>query len=596
MKLANIDLGKLSVSALNMRHGRKPPDIDDLLPTVRQRGVITPLLVRPALFDADAYEIVAGRRRYFAALAVIEDGGETGPLPCAIMEPGDDAAALEASLIENVARLDPDEVTQWTTFTRLVKEGRCAEDLSATFGITERRVRQVLALGNLLPRIRALYAEQAIDAGTVRPLTLASKARQREWLALYDDPEQYAPRGSQIKAWLFGGASIRTDVALFDLETYRGKIVADLFGEDGYFADAEDFWTAQEAAIEARKADYLDAGWSGVAIIPPGEYFNTWEYVKAPKRKGGRVYIDVRPSGETTIHEGYVTAKEARRIEKGEPVAGGAKPIRPEASGPMGDYIDLHRHAAARAALVRHPKVALRLMVAHVIAGSALWTVRIEEQTTRKADVRESVETCKAETAFDEARRKILDLLGFSAEEPTVAGGNADPYGLAGLFLRLLDLPDKAVMAILPIVMGETLKAGHPAVDAVGTTLGVEMADWWSADDAFFELLRDREILVAMVADVAGDVTARGNAKETGKTLKRIIRDHLEGDGRPKVAGWVPKWMSFPAAHYTERGGVNSVEASALIDAARADLAREREADSPATAPDPEAEPDRLAA
>lgn len=55
----------------------------------------------------DTYGIVAGIRRYHAALAVTE-GGELDELPCAIMDAGDDAAALEASLIENIARLDPE--------------------------------------------------------------------------------------------------------------------------------------------------------------------------------------------------------------------------------------------------------------------------------------------------------------------------------------------------------------------------------------------------------------------------------------------------------------------------------------------------------
>ncbi|HBI18249.1 MAG TPA: chromosome partitioning protein ParB, partial [Brevundimonas sp.] len=129
MQLANIDIGKLSISKLNMRHDRKPPDVSDILPSVRERGVLTPLLVRPS-GEGETFEIVAGRRRYFAVRAILEDGGEIEPLPCAIMEPGDDAAALEASLIENLARLDPDEVSRWETFTRLIRrEGRTVEDV-----------------------------------------------------------------------------------------------------------------------------------------------------------------------------------------------------------------------------------------------------------------------------------------------------------------------------------------------------------------------------------------------------------------------------------------------------------------------------------
>src|SRR3546814_15152908 len=108
----------------------------------------------------------------------------------------------------------------------------------------------------------------------------------------------------------------------------------------------------------------------------------------------------------------------------------------------MKDYLDLHRHAAVRAALLGHPGSALRMMVAHAIGGSHLWRVSPEPQTTRNDEVRESLETCRGETLFDERRRAVLGVLGFSPEEPTVTGGNGDDYGVAGIFLRLIDLPD----------------------------------------------------------------------------------------------------------------------------------------------------------
>src|SRR3546814_14435500 len=85
------------------------------------------------------------------------------PLPCASLGHGDDAAAIEASLIENIARLAPDEVTRWESFARLVKEGREIADISATFGIPEQGVKRILALGNLLPRVRTLYRDEATN-------------------------------------------------------------------------------------------------------------------------------------------------------------------------------------------------------------------------------------------------------------------------------------------------------------------------------------------------------------------------------------------------------------------------------------------------
>jgi ParB family chromosome partitioning protein len=568
MTLVFIAQDKLSVSKTNMRYGKKAPDVTDILPTVRKRGVIQTLLVRPNCQNGH-FEIIAGSRRFHAAQIVAAETGEAEPLPCRIISETDDAAAIEASMIENLARLDADEVTQWETFTRLVKEGRDVADIAATFGLPDLTIQRVLALGNLLPRIRSLYAAEKIDRATVRHLTLASKSQQKAWLALFDDPDAYVPSGHQLKAWLFGGQSIPAKFALFDLDTFKGATVADLFGDDRYFADGDGFWAAQNAAIEARRATYLEEGWSDVVIVPPSDHFQTWEYEKAPKRKGGRVYVDVRSSGEVTFHEGYLTRKEAHRAARGE----GPEPIkiaRPEVTSTMQTYLDLHRHAAVRAAMLGHPGIALRMLVAHAIGGSHLWRVSPESQTTRNDKMRESLETSPAETVFDEHRRAVLAVLEFSPEEPTVTGGNGDDYGVAGIFLRLIELPDLVVMDIITVIMGETLASGSAAVAAVGTQIGVDMADWWQADEAFFELIRDKEVLGKIVAEVAGNTVATANAGEKTKTLKRIVCDHLDGtDGRTKVERWVPRWLMFPAAAYTELGGVGTVAAHAKVEAAR---------------------------
>ena len=603
MKLEFIPLDKLVVSKANMRYGRKAPDVSDILPTVRSRGVIQPVIVRPNCAP-DGYEIIAGSRRFHAAKIVAEercaakDGAaeadtDTALLPCAILDAGDDAAAVEASLIENLARLDPDEVTQWETFTRLVKEGRKVEDIAATFGLPDLAVRRVLALGNLLPAIRELYRREEIDAATVRHLTMASKSQQKAWLALADDPDSYVPTGHQLRAWLFGGQSIPARHALFDIEASGLATVADLFGDDRYVADADAFWTAQNAAIEAKRVAYVEQGWADAIIVPPSDHFSTWEYEKAGKRKGGRVYLDVRATGEVIVHEGYVSRKEAARLAKVEANGGigtGQKAARPEVTSTMQTYIDLHRHAAVRTALTGHPSIALRLMVAHAMGGSHLWRVTPEPQSTRNEDVRDSLNNSKAEADFDERRRAVLAVLGFSAEEPTVTGGSfadgGDDYGVVGIFHRLLDLPDAVVMEVIAIVMGETLASGSAAVEAVGMEIGVDMARCWRADDAFFELIRDREVLTRIVAEVAGETVASANAGEKTKTLKRIVRDHLDGtNGRARRENWVPRWMAFPPAAYTARGGVGTVAAHAKAQAAR-EIERFRPSDDD---PDPTA-------
>lgn len=586
MKLDFIDLGNLSIAAANMRGKGKDPDVADLMPSIRARGVLVPLLVRPNCAEG-RYEIVAGRRRFTAVGAVAREGGAVRPIPCAILDEGDDADALEASMLENLARVQPDEVSQWEAFVALVKAGRGVEEVADSFGFEPRAVKRILALGNLLPHIRTLYRGGEIDVGTVRHLTLASKSQQKAWLALFDDEGAYCPTGHQLKAWLFGGTAIAVRHALFDVAEAKVAIVSDLFGEDSFFADGDTFWSAQMAAIEARKADYLEAGWPDVVVMARGDWFRSWDFAHAGKRKGGRIYVEVRESGEVTFHEGFVTSKEAKRLSggvgDGEGDAGDAgtvKPVRPEVSGPLNAYIDLHRHAAVRAELAGHGGVALRAMLAHVIAGADLWRVDVESQRAPKEDIAESVETSSAETAFDLKRRAVLAVLGFDEEAPTVTGRPLHRAPFAPLFARLLEFPDPVVLEIVAIVMGETLQAGSEAVEMIGMHLGTDMSQHWSADPAFFDQLRDREVLLAITGEVAGPEVAAANASEKGKALKTIIADCLSGDnGRAKAEPWVPQWMAFPPSVYTTRGGVGSVKsarrvAAELAASADAEVAR----------------------
>lgn len=591
MKLAFIDQHCLKPSPTNMRAAKKRrAPIDSLLPLIRARGVLTPLLVRPN-GAPDQFEIVAGLRRFGCAQVVAQESGTAEPLPCAIIEPGDDAAALEASIMENEHEA-PDEVTRWESYSALVRQGRSVEDIATRFGLPDLSVKRALALGNLMPRIRDLYRDAKIKPDSVRHLTLATKAQQRDWLALWDDKEADAPIGWQLKNWLFGGTTIATKYALFDVEGHDGVIVADLFGEDAYFADKHRFWTAQNAAIDARSAAYLEAGWTDVVIVPPGERFAEYEHEHCPKRKGGRVYIDVRDNGEVVFHEGYVTDKEARKLRKGEAVAAGDKPTRPELSSSLQCYVDLHRHAAIRVELLDHPMVALRLMVAHVIAQSPYWKVEADPRSARNEAVAKSADEAPAEYVFGERRKGALAVLGLDPEDRQITKGYPYDRDGAAIFSRLLALNDAEVFDILAVVMGETLASGSVFAEAVGTQIGVDMANWWEADDALFELIRDREVMLAIVGEVAGPKIAQANTSEKAKTLKTIVRNHLGGvDGRKKVEGWVPRWMRFAPSAYTKRGGVGTVKAHARIGAVPVEPAPQPDPDKgvePVSAPQPD--------
>ena len=484
MKLDFIALDKLTVAKTNMRAKGRDPDVGDILPSIRERGVLVPLLVRPNC-DEGCYEIVAGRRRFTAVNAVVREGGAARPLPCAILDEGDDADALEASMLENLIRVAPDEVSQWENFVKLVKTGRSEAEIAATFAFEPQAVKRILALGNLLPRVRTLYRAGDIDQTTVKQLTLASKSQQTAWLALWDDESAYCPTGFRLKGWLFGGEAIKADHALFDVEAAGVAVIADLFGDGALFADVDGFWTRQMAEVETRKTAYLDDGWSDVVILERGQHFNRWQHSHAPKRKGGRVYVEVRDSGEVIFHEAWLTEKEAAARARGEKGEAPARVARPEVTSAMNSYIDLHRHAAVRAELAKHGGVALRALAAHVIASSDHYRVEVQSYVCAKDEVQQSVETCAAEVMFDERRRAVLAVLGFDGEDLTVTARRAGQRQFAPIFARLLELPDPVVLEILGIVMGETLAAGSEAIEMIGQYLDVDMAKLWTPDAAF---------------------------------------------------------------------------------------------------------------
>jgi ParB family transcriptional regulator, chromosome partitioning protein len=558
MELMHIPLSELAIAKVNVRHGVKKADYKDLIPSIKERGILQPLLVRK---NGRGYEIIAGRRRFLAACSLEKEGLEVEAVPCAIMAKGDDAAAVEASLIENVAHLPMDDMDQFEAFQRLLKEGRSIEDIANVFGVTELTVKRRLAIANLAPKIRQLYRTEDIDAETLRALTMASKQQQKDWLVLYENEKPQAPMGQGLKRWLLGGQNISTKNALFDLVSYQVEIVSDLFGEESYFANPDSFWALQDATIQTKRGDYLAQGWTRVEVLPRGTRFYEWEYQKAPKKKGGAVWIAVSERGEVEIHEGYVSRDEARKREKqqrGETET--PKATKPELPAPMQNYVELHRLAAIRLKLLNHPQVALRLTLAHMIAGSGLWNVKPEPMKPAKPEIGASLAANPACQYFEVRRSELLTSLGFEDDRGSLVRPNGDDYSLASVFAQLLKLSEVDVLRLLALAMAETLAVGTATSELVGAVTSATLNDW-RPDDIFFDLLNGKDVVNAMLSDAGTPAIAEGNKGETAKVQKGIIKDIMRGEnGRERNGDWSPAYFRFPASAHSDRGGIAIVD------------------------------------
>ncbi|AXE66142.1 hypothetical protein BBF93_19285 [Hyphomonas sp. CACIAM 19H1] len=547
--LIHLPLSALSISKLNMRHGRKAPDVSDILPSIREKGIRQTLLVRR---EGERYGVIAGRRRFFALQQVAKETGADPLVPCAVMTEDDAASAIEASIIENVARLPASEMEQYTAFRKLHDESRTVEEIAAFFGVTELTVRRVLALASLSAPIRKLYADDQIDRETVRALTLATPARQADWLKLWNSETERAPMGRACRAWITGGSAITTDKALFDLAGYSGAVTADLFGEGAVFADAAAFWDAQDAAVAEKIEGYRQRGWAGITVLERGAYFHRWDYEQTTKKQGGKVIVEQRHDGAVTFHEGWLKASEARKART--PIdRGGAGPEadpKPEMSGPMAHYISLHRHSAAQVGLIRNPAIALRLMAAHVLCGSALWNVRPHTTGAVKDASLESVEGSPARADLNAARDRagaVFEALG--APVPRRSG---DAYHLCETFAALLALSDSEVMEVIAVAMAETLESGGVAVEAALHACAADPGAFWQPDAAFFDLLRDRRVTRSFLAETVSPEAAQKAETATLKAQKAQLVSALAGRDGAKGETWTPGWMQVPPTRHID--------------------------------------------
>lgn len=559
-----LPLDRLVISPLNVRK-HTSRDVATLAHAIATKGLLQSLVVRPG---ADgAFEVMAGQRRLRALQKLAKTGEETSfpidPVPCLVVAGADDADAIAMSLTENIERVPMDELDEYQAFSAMLKAGRNEEEIAADFGVPLATVKKRLAIARLIPAIHRAYRDERINAAELQTLTLATRKQQAEYLALLDDPRKNAPPHYKLKAWILGGQEISTDAALFPLEDYKGETKCDLFGEQSYFADADQFWQTQNQAIEALRTRMSEAGWADVEVIGPHERFEHWQYLPVPKSKGGHYIIEVQTNGRVEQHKGMLPRAQALRATRATPqneacdavadpeITEPAAPDRPELSGPLANYIDTVRLAAVRVALLTKPQIALRLLLAQLIAGAQHLSAKPEPMAPASSEITGALKDLPTMDAFDKARAEALDLLGCDTTDRSLIQGHEFLNGdTLSIFARLLELDTKEVNSILAVLVAETLAIGTGLVDAAGTKLDVAVTGEWSPDDTFFALVRDRAVSTAMLAEVAPERPAP-SPTTTAKEIKARVRDALKA----RAAGepWTPRWMTFPASAYTDR-------------------------------------------
>ena len=149
----------------NPRRNFSDAELDELAASIKQRGIIQPVVVRSVRGAKDAYEIIAGERRWRAAQrAALHE------IPIVPLE-ASDSEALELAIIENVQRTDLNPLEEGAGYQALASEyGHSHEDIAKIVGKSRSHVTNTLRLLKLPEPVKAYIHAGKITAGAARML------------------------------------------------------------------------------------------------------------------------------------------------------------------------------------------------------------------------------------------------------------------------------------------------------------------------------------------------------------------------------------------------------------------------------------------
>lgn len=163
-----VPIEHVSRNPRNPRRSFDPADLEDLSKSIRQHGIVQPVMVRRAAADG-RYEIIAGERRWRAAqmAGLVE-------IPV-IVRDVDDRTALEIAIVENVQRADLNALEEAQGYEQLIAQYAYTQnDLGEVIGKSRSHVANSLRLLKLPEEVRKMLADGALSAGHARAIVSTS--------------------------------------------------------------------------------------------------------------------------------------------------------------------------------------------------------------------------------------------------------------------------------------------------------------------------------------------------------------------------------------------------------------------------------------
>lgn len=168
--VTSVAIGDIDPNPYQPREAFSEPAIEELAASIREKGLLQPLLVRPI---GNRYQLIAGERRFRASKRA-----GLARVPVTIRRTGDDEM-LELALIENLQREDLNPIEEALAYQRLSDEFRLTHDeIAQRVGKSRPAIANSLRLLQLPPSLRDQLVSGALSAGHARSLLGASPAAQ----------------------------------------------------------------------------------------------------------------------------------------------------------------------------------------------------------------------------------------------------------------------------------------------------------------------------------------------------------------------------------------------------------------------------------
>lgn len=430
----DVPVGAITASPTN----RAPKNIDDLVPSIRDQGVLQPILVRQmeGPGGAERFELIAGERRWRAAMAV---GFETIPAMVATDVP--DTRAFVQQLVENLQREGLDPLFEGAGYQQLLDTLDCTQrDLADRLGISQSHISKRVQLLDLPAEAQAL-----LDSGGITIEDALELAKLKDHPKI--QAEVLRTSGDGDLAWA-------VDRALGGIETERKKAE-----EIAALKDRGIKVLGEKAATSGFKR--VDINYGGLEVdskkhekepchaVQWAEYGGRFAWCTDPKRHGARGDSDLKvPKKETTKRTGEpAKAKVSPAVEK-------KRQARAEADA---------QREAFMADLVQNRKI----RPDDVIALALNYLVKIELDAGFIGDEQELIGTM---LGIDPPKGAAFDRWG-KAIEAHAAGGRS----------QLLRTVLAIIIAPAALGVGETEQARRLLLDAGYQPHASEKADFAKA-------------------------------------------------------------------------------------------------------------------